>query len=707
MVVVIYATLSILGLTMIVPFMMTITSSLSDNYDFQEFRPVPRYLHSQPDRFNKCLVAYFNLYAGWQNQLAANFPDIPTSWSGWFTIGHDTEQGDALARRYLDVTPAERQRMERMALDYADFAENYPVEDSLTPVDTTIVPDYLEAEFEARWAKLHPEEAARASSFQRRAAALQLLSETFQIPYTDFSLIKYEIEMRYPLWQQSWTPPPDAKYQSFLELKQAFRDLQFTPGIASKWRSYLSQHHVDSSRVPFPVPATAPADQRALWLAFKREVAPATPTIPYAMRAEWRKFLQSESVASLLNLGHAEKFDLAHYNAMAGTLYQDWNQLPFPVPADAPAPLMQLWTRFVENYYPVRLTSITVTPELNAQYQQFLQKEFKAVPELNKLLGTTFIQWTDFQLAPELDKTQGKQQTVWVDFVKKLPASVRTLHSSEASFQQFMLARYGDLAGINRAWGTEYHHIEEVFPPFDKAYAVTFAHNEWSMTLGPALNNYHVIGSYLFQRSNALGVTLALIALSIFCTLTVNPFAAYALSRFNLRGQESILLFLLATSAFPAMISAIPGYLLMRDLGLLNTFFALVLPTAANGMSIFILKGFFDSLPPELFEAATIDGAKEWQIFLHVTMPMVKPIIAINSLTAFLSAYTGWEWALIICQNPKMWTLAVWMYQASQWWVNSPWIVNAGFIIVSIPTLLVFLTCQNIILRGIIIPQMK
>ena len=174
-----------------------------------------------------------------------------------------------------------------------------------------------------------------------------------------------------------------------------------------------------------------------------------------------------------------------------------------------------------------------------------------------------------------------------------------------------------------------------------------------------------------------------------------------------MRGQDKIILFLLATSAFPAMISAIPGFLLMRDLGLLNTFFALILPGAANGMGIFILKGFFDSLPPELFEAATIDGAKEWQIFLHVTMPMVKPILAVNALTAFLAAYEGWQWALIVCQNPKMWTLAVWMYQANQWWSSTPWLASAGFVVISIPTLAVFLTCQRIILRGIIIPQMK
>lgn len=74
------------------------------------------------------------------------------------------------------------------------------------------------------------------------------------------------------------------------------------------------------------------------------------------------------------------------------------------------------------------------------------------------------------------------------------------------------------------------------------------------------------------------------------------------------------------------MVSTIPGYLLVRDLGLLNTFFVLGLPGAANDMGIFIIKGFFDSLPPELYEAATINGAREWQIFAFVTIPMLKPI---------------------------------------------------------------------------------
>lgn len=72
-----------------------------------------------------------------------------------------------------------------------------------------------------------------------------------------------------------------------------------------------------------------------------------------------------------------------------------------------------------------------------------------------------------------------------------------------------------------------------------------------------------------------------------------------------------------------------------------------------------------------------------------------------------MAAYNGWAWALIICQKKSMWTIAVWLYQANMWWGHMPWLVSAGFVIASIPTMVVFLSCQKIILRGIIIPSMK
>lgn len=219
--------------------------------------------------------------------------------------------------------------------------------------------------------------------------------------------------------------------------------------------------------------------------------------------------------------------------------------------------------------------------------------------------------------------------------------------------------------------------------------------------------NYRLVGQYLFQRGRAFLNTLILVLLTVLAHLTVNPLAAYALSRFRLAGTERILLFLLATMAFPTAVTAIPGFLLVRDLGLLNTFAALVLPTVASGMSIFILKGFFDALPRELYEAAAIDGASEWTVFRKITLPMTTPILAVNALNSFIAAYNAWEWAFLVCQEKSHWTLAVWMYQMSQQMGGQPWCVMAGFVLVSIPTAVVFLACQKVILRGIVLPSMK
>lgn len=239
------------------------------------------------------------------------------------------------------------------------------------------------------------------------------------------------------------------------------------------------------------------------------------------------------------------------------------------------------------------------------------------------------------------------------------------------------------------------------------ALAQQFLEHGWRDFFDNSMSNYKLVADYIFLRARAFVNTILLVVLSILASLTVNPLAAYALSRFRLKSTEKIILFLLATMAFPAAVTAIPGFLLIRDLGLLNTFAALVLPGVASGMSIFILKGFFDALPRELYEAAAIDGASEWTVFLKITLPTTTPILAVNALNAFIHAYSSWEWAFLVCQKESHWTLAVWMYQMSQTFAHQPWCVMAGFVLVSIPTAVVFLACQKIILRGIVLPSMK
>ncbi len=217
--------------------------------------------------------------------------------------------------------------------------------------------------------------------------------------------------------------------------------------------------------------------------------------------------------------------------------------------------------------------------------------------------------------------------------------------------------------------------------------------------------NYAVVLDEILLHGRAAINTLILVVLSVAGTLIVNPMAAYALSRYRPKMTYQVILFCLVTIALPGEVTMIPIFLQLKEWGLLNTFGALVIPTLANGFSIFLLKGFFDSLPRDLYDAAEIDGASEATIFWLITMNLSRPILAVLALGAFTSAYGTFMYALILCPDPKMWTLMVHMFQLMQS-VNPP-ILYAALILISIPTILIFVFCQNIILRGIVVPSEK
>lgn len=335
---------------------------------------------------------------------------------------------------------------------------------------------------------------------------------------------------------------------------------------------------------------------------------------------------------------------------------------------------------------------------LNCHYDprdvaRFAEKKYGSVEKLNAAWPTPYRSFFDVSFSAEsktrqdkLDPENEKVKT-WNEF--------KRWYLSEA-------LREGDYTSrtLPVDFAAERERIKEMW-------AVQFMEHGTRDFYCRAFANYRLVFDYLFLRGRAFVNTIFLVILSVLASLTVNPLAAYALSRFKLKSTERIILFLLATMAFPAAVTAIPGFLLIRDLGLLNTFAALVLPTVASGMSIFILKGFFDALPRELYEAAAIDGANEWTVFRKITLPMTTPILAVNALNSFIHAYSSWEWAFLVCQKETHWTLAVWMYQLSQTFAHQPWCVMAGFVVVSIPTAFVFLVCQKVILRGIVLPSMK
>lgn len=216
------------------------------------------------------------------------------------------------------------------------------------------------------------------------------------------------------------------------------------------------------------------------------------------------------------------------------------------------------------------------------------------------------------------------------------------------------------------------------------------------------LRNYSYVVDYILLNGRTVWNTVLFCLLAILTQLIVNPLAAYALSRYPIRASGRILIFLLATMAFPAEVALIPSFLLLKDLGLLNTFAALVLPTAASGYMIFLLKGFFDSLPQELYEAGQLDGAKEFTMLRKITLPLSRPVLGYLALIAFMGAYGTFIYAFLVVQDQRMWTLMVWIYQLQS--IAPKAVMMAAITLAALPTLIVFLLAQRVIMRGIVLP---
>lgn len=639
----IYILLIVGSLTMIFPFAIMATGSISTPYDYDRRSPFPRFLVSQGDRFLRVLCGFFPpSHRGSVRQLRSFFPTLPANWQSWSQIGDETSPSpghvttDEWSRKVLAELHDEDTlaRYRTMAVDYGEFAKTCDLRETVLAYDQRYIGPFL----------------------RHKYGTLEELNRQWEISIDTFAKVNADEWGGEPIDQRTYMPFVDVRYQDLLEFRQDYRDGRYTP--------YLDD-----------------AESSAGFLR------------PAALAYIWEEFAGKE-------LGIED--------------YGQLHLLPFPVPDTAPLELRRVWHDFLAKRFPVRHVSFPVTPKWSTQFATFLEERFRNTGYLNRVMRDEdpdwpeVTAWDQVKLTPQIPP--GPLGRVWMDFVgSEIPVHLWELRDTlpEVGFQHFVLTKYRTLSGVNRAYGLSLNSIEELRLPFREAVLVTFHNHEWAFVWDQVSANYRAVFDYLFRRGRAVMNTIILVLLTVFTTLTVNPLAGYALSRFRLRQTEKILVFCLATMAFPTAVAAIPGFLLLRDMGLLNTFAALVLPGAANGMTIFLLKGFFDSLPQDLFEAATIDGASEWRIFINVSLPLVKPILAVSALNSFLLAYNGWAWAIIVCQNPKIWTMAVWTYQFYQTQSGQPFTVMAAFIVNSIPVLAVFLLCQKIILRGIILPQLK
>jgi len=201
----------------------------------------------------------------------------------------------------------------------------------------------------------------------------------------------------------------------------------------------------------------------------------------------------------------------------------------------------------------------------------------------------------------------------------------------------------------------------------------------------------------LFARN-----TLFIFAGNMLMTVLVVGFASFSLSRMNVPYKKIIQYFFLLTLFIPPTTYIIPNFVNLRDLGLMNTFWALWLPAGANAFFLLLLKTFFDGINIEMFESGRIDGASEPRLFFQIAFPLSIPIFATLAIFVFSAAWNDWYWPSLILSSDKRYPLATAIYK---YVINVRRLdLNLRFTILSmitVPPVIVFLIFQKYIVRGL------
>src|SRR3954453_20438101 len=177
--------------------------------------------------------------------------------------------------------------------------------------------------------------------------------------------------------------------------------------------------------------------------------------------------------------------------------------------------------------------------------------------------------------------------------------------------------------------------------------------------------------------------------------------AAYALARLEFWGKRIVFGLIISTLLVPPVIFLIPNYLIVQNLGWLDTLWAITIPGAAGAFGVFFLRQFFVSLPPEIEEAARIDGAGDIRIFLQVVLPLALPALATLAVLSFLGNWNDFLWPVYVLLSPEHLTLQPGLAQLQGAYSTHFAIVMAGAVIASVPVLILFGIAQRQIVESV------
>lgn len=231
-------------------------------------------------------------------------------------------------------------------------------------------------------------------------------------------------------------------------------------------------------------------------------------------------------------------------------------------------------------------------------------------------------------------------------------------------------------------------------PPGSTASLQVLLQGGWSW------ESYHqawVQGDFLRAFANS---TLVAIAVTL-CQIFTAALAGYALARLKFWGKQAILLIVLATLVIPFQLLVIPVFLVLKWGHLINTYWALILPTAANGFGIYLIRQYFLTIPVQLEEAAALDGATRLQILWWILLPLSRPALVTLSLFTFIGEWNDLFKPLVFTTRPELKTVQLSLAGFQEQFTNNWPLMMAAVIIATLPVLLLFLAGQRQFIQGI------
>lgn len=222
----------------------------------------------------------------------------------------------------------------------------------------------------------------------------------------------------------------------------------------------------------------------------------------------------------------------------------------------------------------------------------------------------------------------------------------------------------------------------------------------------PTFAHYHELFARL-ALARALLNSAGIAAVTTLVSVTLNALAGYGFARFAFAGRDRVFALLLLALVIPGQLGMLPLFLMLRSLGLVNTYLGVLVPGLASIFGIFLVRQYALGLPESVLDAARVDGAGELRIFWSIVVPLVRPVLVTLALFTFMGTWNDFLWPLIVLSDTRLQTLPVALANLLGEHVQDTELMMAGAVVTVVPVVAVFLALQRSYIEGIAAGSVK